>query len=186
MPRPTPALVDLIAPPRAVDGLQIVDTRGVYVTSLGALADCLRIHRGGPNGAELVATKRHYDGGGDRERAGFYANIFVIFRPGGTGRIWRTQGVRVLPFEAARIARALERDTASKPAPNEEPRLAGTGSGNVTQLRAEPVAGGVLLYVRFRHGSRQELVRSRGVEVRTKEREQIAEGLRELARQTGS
>jgi hypothetical protein len=178
MARPTQALINEIAPPREV-GLPVMDTRGVYRIKQADLKEAMRIPRGGPHGAELVATKRFYDGSTGGE-SGYYANVFVVFKMNRS--TWRTQGVRVLPPEAARIARALRRGTASKPPWSEEPRLSGTGSGTVTELRAEPVGAAVLLFVRFRHGSRQELVRSRGVEVRAREREAVAEGLLKLAK----
>lgn len=178
MARPTQALVNEIAPERAV-GLPVLDTRGVYRIKKSDLKGALSLSRGGEHEAALIATKRYYDGSTGGE-SGYYANVFVVFKVGRS--LWRTQGVRVLPPEAARIARALKRGTSSKPPKSEEPRLAGTGSGNVTELRAEPVGAAVLLFVRFRHGARQELVRSRGVEVRAREREAVAEGLLKLGK----
>jgi hypothetical protein len=178
--RPTQDLVNEIAPELPV-GLKVVDTRGVYRIRKSDLKEAMKVSRTGPHEAMIVATKRYYDGGGDPDRKkGYYANVFVVFRSGSA--FYRTQGVRVLPAEAARIARALKRGTSSRPSRNEEPRLAGTGSGTVTELRAEPFGNSVLLYVRFRHGSRQELVRSRGVEVRGLERYVVAEGLLKLAK----
>jgi hypothetical protein len=178
--RPSQALVDTIAPPHPIAGLRVLDTRGVYRIKQADFKDAMRISRTGPDQAQLVATKRHFDGAGDPERSGYYANVFIVFRSGKA--FYRTQGVRVLPAEATRIARALKRGTSSRPSRNEEPRLAGTGSGTVTELRAEPFGDSVLLYVRFRHGSRQELVRSRGVEVRGLERYVVAEGLLKMAK----
>lgn len=183
MARPDQALINNLAPrfemlagPLA---LRVLDTRGVYRIRKSDLKEAMLLPRGGLNEATLVATKRYYDGSTGGE-PGYYANVFIVFRVGRS--IWRTQGTRVLPPEAARIARALRRGTSSRPSKGEEPRLAGTGSGTITELRAEPVGTSILLFVRFRHGARQELVRSRGVEVKAREREAVAEGLLKLAK----
>jgi hypothetical protein len=179
MSRPLPEVVDAVAPPRAV-GLPIIDARGIRRITQADLKNVLRIPRGGEHGAELVATKKYYDGGAVGGPASFYASLFVIFRVGRS--LWRTTGVRILMPEAERIARALQTGAASKPCTSEEPRLAGTGN-SYTELRAEPVRGAVLLFVRYAKAG--GFVRTRGVEVRTTERPVIAAGLREFIKQRG-
>lgn len=186
-------LLDVIAPPRDI-GLPIRDARGARKITQKDLAGTLRIPRFGPDAApwadtsaakyrpELVAAYRHYDGG-TGGTPGYYANIFLTWRVGTA--TWRSGGVRVLPFEADRIARALDRGTGTRPGDVEPERVSGGAQGNTSELRAKALDGGaVLLYVRF-VGQGGRFYRSRGVEVLEGEREAVAEGLRAFARQRG-
>lgn len=177
-------LLDKIAPPREVAGLPIRDARGTRQITQKDLEGGLRIPRrdvANAHHVELVATMRHYDGhtGG---APGYYANIFVVYRIG--TKTWRTGGVRVLPFEAERIARALVRGSNTKPGSDEPERLAGT-LNSTSELRAHALGdGAVLLYVKFA-GQGGRFMRSRGVEVRESERAAIADGLRSFAAMRG-
>lgn len=174
-------VLDVVAPPFDV-GIPIRDARGCRKIKQSDLAGDLRIPRGGPHNAELVAAYRHYDGGlTGGEGAGYYANLFVAWRAG--TQTFRSGGVRILAFEGDRIARALDRGTGTKPGSAEPPRIGGTGA--TTQLRAVALPDdGVLLFVRF-GGQGGTHYRSRGVEVRADERAAIAEGLRAFAKQRG-
>ena len=175
-------LLDKIAPLHAVDELPVRDARGTRPITQKDLTGALRIGRNDVANAhhvELVATMRHYDGGlTDRSAAGYYANVFVAYRIG--TKTWRTGGVRILPFEAERVARAIARGTGTRPGSDEPERLAGT-LNSTSELCAEPLKGGaVLLYVKFA-GQGGRLMRSRGVEIHKGERTAVAEGLKNFA-----
>ena len=172
-------LLDKLAPPHDI-GIPIRDARGVRKITQADLKDALRIARGGPNKAELVAAYRHYDGATGGE-PGYYANVFVAWRSG--TQTFRTGGARILPFEAERIARALDRGTGTKPGDSEPDRIGGTGAA--TQLRAKALDNGsILLFVRF-GGQGGKFYRSRGVEIHEDERATIAEGLRAFGQLRG-
>ncbi len=177
-------LLDELAPPHDIAGLTIRDARGVRKITQKDLAGDLRIPRGGPHQAELIAAYRHYDGSTNSGiGAGYYANIFVAWRSGTS--TWRSGGARVLPFEAERIARALDRGTGTRPGATEPERVSGGVAGTTSQLIAKALGGdAVLLYVRFM-GQGGRHYRSRGVEVHESEREAIAAGLRAFAAQRG-
>ena len=177
-------LLDKLAPPHDVAGLTIRDARGVRKITQKDLAGALRIPRGGTHQAELVAAYRHFDGHTtDGKGAGYYANVFVAWRVGTA--TWRSGGVRILPFEADRIARALDRGTGTRPWCEEPERISGGVAGTTSQLCARPVGNdAVLLYVRF-VGQGGRHYRSRGVEVHEDERAPIASGLRAFAAQRG-
>lgn len=173
-------LLDKIAPLHAVDELPVRDARGTRPITQKDLAGALRIPRrdvANAHHVELVATMRHYDGatGG---APGYYANVFVAYRIG--TKTWRTGGVRILPFEADRIARAVARGTGTRPGGDEPERLAGT-LNSTSELCAEPLKrGAVLLYVKFA-GQGGRFMRSRGVEIHKGERPAVAEGLKNFA-----
>ena len=94
-------------------------------------------------------------------------------------------GARILPFEAERVARALDRGTGTKPAATEPDRISGGSQGTASALCAKAVDDdAVLIYVKF-HGQGGTLYRSRGVEIEANEREAIAEGLRAFAKMRG-
>jgi len=172
-------LLDKYAPPHDI-GIPIRDARGVRKITQADLAGALRLSRGGPHKVELVAAHRYYDGATGGE-PGYYANIFVAWRAG--SQTWRSGGVRILQFEAERIARALSRGTGTKPGEEEDARIGGTGA--VTQLRAKALDNGsVLLFVRF-GGQGGRFYRSRGAEIHDDERGVIANGLREFAKLRG-
>lgn len=176
-------LLDKIAPAHDVAGLPVRDARGVRPILQKDLAGALRIPRrdvANAHHVELVATMRHYDGGlSNGSGAGYYANVFVAFRIG--TKTWRSGGVRILPFEAERIARALARGTATKPGQEEPERVSGGPQETVSALCAKTLASGVmLLYVRF-NGQGGRFMRSRGVEIYKGERTAVAEGLRAFA-----
>ena len=176
-------LLDKLAPPYDVAGLTIRDARGVRKITQKDLAGALRIPRGGTHQAELVAAYRHFDGYTTGKGAGYYANVFVAWRVGTA--TWRSGGVRILPFEADRIARALDRGTGTRPWCEEPERISGGVAGTTSQLCARPVGNdAVLLYVRF-VGQGGRHYRSRGVEVHEDERAPIASGLRAFAAQRG-
>jgi hypothetical protein len=178
----TNALFDKLVPPRAIPGLTIRDARGARRITQKNLLGALRIPRGGPHRAELVAAYRHYDGATNEGKgAGYYANIFVAWRVGTT--TWRSGGVRILPFEAERIARAIERGTGTQPGSEEPERISGGVAGTTSQLLAKAFEGGAVhLYVRF-EGQGGSYYRTRGVEILRHERAAIAEGLRMFAAQ---
>jgi hypothetical protein len=174
-------ILNKLAPPRDV-GLTIRDGRAVRKILQSDLAGDLRIPRGGPHAAELVAAYRHYDGatGG---QPGYYGNIFIAWRNG--TQTWRSGGVRVLPFEAERIARALDRGTGTRPGGEEPERVSGGANGTTSDLCATALDNGsVLLYVKF-HGQGTSRFRSHGVEIHASERAAIADGLRTFARMRG-
>jgi hypothetical protein len=174
-------LLDVLVPPHEVPGLTVRDARGVRKITQKDLAGDLRIPRGGPHQAELVAAYRHYDGATGGEK-GYYANVFVAWRAGTA--TWRSGGVRILAFEANRIARALDRGTGTRPHAEEPERISGGVAGTTSQLIARPLGDSVLLYVRFM-GQGGRHYRSRGVEVHADERGPIAAGLRAFAAQRG-
>jgi hypothetical protein len=175
-------MLNKIAP--AYDVGIAVSTRGRNVRKVTKkdLDGALNIPRrdvAGASHVQLVATMRHYDGGTGGER-GYYSNIFVAWRVG--TQTWRTAGVRVLPFEAERIARALELVTSSSPGSREPDRIGGTGA--TTELHATAMPNGsVLIYVVFEWMGHP--YRSRGVEVKNGERVAIAGGLRSFAGMRG-
>lgn len=174
-------LLDKLEPPVDVGGLTIRDARGARKILQSDLSGALRLPRGGDHKAELVAAYRHYDGatGGT---PGYYANIFLAWRVGTA--TWRSGGVRILPAEAERIARALDRGTGTRPGDAEPERISGGAQGTTSELRAKAVGEGVLLYVKFR-GQGGRWYRSRGVLVGQDERAPVAEGLRAFAKMRG-
>ncbi len=170
-------ILNEIAPPYDVGGLIVRDARGTRQITMADLKGDMRVPRGGPHRVELVAAYRHYDGhtGGE---PGYYANLFLTWRVGTA--VWRTSGVRILPFEAERIAQAVERGTGTRPGGDEPDRIGGTGA--VTELRAAAVGDSVVLFVKFGKGP---YFRSRGVEILASERPMIADGLRSFAKMRG-
>jgi hypothetical protein len=177
-------LLDKLVPPHEIRGLTVRDARGVRKITQKDLAGDLRIPRGGPHQAELVAAYRHYDGSTNNGiGAGYYANVFVAWRAGTA--TWRSGGVRILAFEADRIARALDRGTGTRPWDEEPERISGGVAGTTSKLIAKALGNGaVLLYVKF-VGQGGRHYRSRGVEVLEDERGPIAAGLRAFAAQRG-
>lgn len=170
-------ILDELAPPHDVGGLIVRDARTARRIKQSDLKGDMRLPRGGKHNAELVAAYRHYDGATGGE-AGYYANLFLVWRIG--SQTWRSGGVRILPFEAERIARAVERGTGTRPGGDEPDRVGGTGA--ITELRAAAVGDSVLLFVKFGKGP---YFRSRGVEILASERPAIAEGLRSFAKMRG-
>lgn len=177
-------VLDVVAPPREVPGLPIRDARGVKKILQKDLEGGLVLPRGGPHQSALCAMYRHYDGGlTDGAGAGYYAGLFVVWRAG--SHTYRSGGVRILPFEAERIARALERVTGTRPRGEEPERVSGGPMATTSQLRAEVLDdSAVLLFVRFT-GQGGKFYRSRGVEILDGERAAIAEGLRAFGRLRG-
>ena len=172
-------VLDAVIPPHDV-GIPIRDARGTRRITQADLKGDLRIERGGPHRVELLAAYRHYDGATGGE-PGYYANIYNGWRHG--TQTWRSGGVRILPFEAERIARAVGRGTGTRPGDSEPDRIGGTGAR--TQLRAVALGDdSVLLFVRF-GGQGGTHHRTRGVVSLPNEREVIAAGLREFAKQRG-
>lgn len=183
MSTPPLELLDKLAPPHDV-GTPIRDSRGARRITQKDLAGALRLPRGGLHQAELVATMRHYDGSlTNGAGAGYYCNVFLAWRVGTA--TWRSGGVRILPFEAERIARALDRGTGTRPRAEEPERVSGGAQATTSELCARAMGGGsVLLYVRF-FGQAGKRYRSRGVEVLKGERAAVAEGLRTFAQMRG-
>ena len=172
-------ILDAIAPAYDVGGLVVRDARSARRIKQSDLSGDMRLLRGGPHKVELIAAYRHYDGAlTDGSGAGFYANVFLVWRVG--SQTWRSGGVRILPFEAERIARAVERGTGTRPGGDEPDRIGGTGA--VTELRAVAVGDSVVLFVKFGKGP---YFRSRGVEILANERPMIADGLRSFAKMRG-
>ena len=172
-------ILNEIAPPYDIGGLIVRDARATRRITLADLKGDMRLPRDGKHRVELVAAFRHYDGGlTDGEGSGNYANLFLAWRAGTA--TWRSSGVRILPFEAERIARAVERGTGSRPGGEEPDRIGGTGA--VTELRAAAVGDSVLIFVKFGKGP---YFRSRGVEILASERPTIADGLRSFAKMRG-
>jgi len=174
-------VLDKIAPPRDI-GIPIRDQRGARKIKQADLTGDLRIPRGGKHQVELVAAFRHYDGatGGV---PGYYANVFLAWRHGTA--TWRSGGVRILAFEAERIARALDRGTGTQPSPTEPERISGGPEHTTSELRAKVVDDDtVLLFVVF-EGQGARHYRSRGVEILAEERPVVAEGLRTFAKMRG-
>ena len=166
-------VIDEVAPPHDV-GITIRDGRSVRQIKQSDLKGALRIERGGPHRAALIAAYRHYDGATGGE-PGYYANVFVAWRSG--SKTFRSGGVRILPFESPRIARSLDRGIGSKPGAAEPDRIGGTGA--ITELIGVAIGESVLLFVRF-GGQGGKHYRSRGVEIHENEREIIAKGLRNM------
>lgn len=174
-------ILDKLEPPYDI-GLKIRDSRGARKITQADLSGDLRIPRGGPHDAELVAAYRHYDGGTGGQ-PGYYANIFLSWRVGTA--TWRSGGVRVLPFEAERIAKALDRGTGTRPSSAEPERISGGPMATTSALCAKALDGGsVLLYVKY-NGQGGRKYRTRGVEIHEDERAAVAEGLRTFAKQRG-
>lgn len=177
MKRPDEKIIEAVAPSHDIDQLQIVDP-GIRNVVGAEMKNSLRLPRGGPHEATLVAISRHYDGlnGGE---AGTYLLIYVEFRASGSR--WRTSGTKVRVAEAARAARDIVHGKPSKPGKGEAPRVGGVLALDDSTLRGAPVKGGYLLYVRSR-GRAGSWVRTRGLIVLDVEKTIVAESLKALAK----
>lgn len=178
MIRPDDSIIELVAPSRDIDRLQIADGYTIRNCAHAELRDSLRIPRGGPHDTSLVATRRSYDGSAGGE-PGVYLMAWIEFRCSGSR--WRTVGSKIRQVEAARIARALVTGKASKPGKGEAPRVGGkTEAVAGSELRGAPVPGGYALFVRY-VGRSGAYVRTRGVELLTAECAIVAGLLKQLA-----
>jgi len=183
MEKPTDADIEAVAPSHDVAGLPISDGYSVRNMAPGSQVMALRLFRGGPRSAALVAVNKYYDGSGGG-LAGHYSLLYVEFRIG--GGLWRTAGVKVRAVEATRIAGALLRGVASKPKSSEPDRIGGVAATSTeSELWGAPVTrGGYLVFVR--HTMKSGIFgRTRGVEILKTEKQPIAEMLANLANMTG-
>jgi len=148
MDKPSDTVVESVEPSHNIDELPITDGYSLRRVAHAELHDSLRIPRGGPHDATLIALRKSYDGtsGGI---PGIYVLLYVEFRTA-HGR-WRTAGTKVRAEEAARVARDMSKGKASKPAKNEPSRVGGkeVETGESTLMGA-PVDGGYCLFIRSR------------------------------------
>jgi len=177
MEKPSEAVIETVAPAHDIGGLTIRDP-GIRNVVGAELKNSLRLPRGGPHDATLVAVQKHYDGlsGGE---AGTYLLFYVEFR---TTSRWRTSGTKIRSAEASRVARDLLRGKASKPGKGEAPRIGGHEiARDDSMLCGAPIAGGnYVLYVKSKNKADQ-WVRARGVELLPIEIPFVVKELRALA-----
>ena len=181
MNKPTNETIDAVAPAYDIDGMTLSDGYSVRNVAHAEQRDTLRLPRGGPFSASLVASRKYYDGSGGGE-AGHYALLFVEFQS--VGSRWRTAGVKVRAVEAARVATHMLRGVPSKPGRSEPPRVGGKETPtDGSELRGIAAGKGKTSYLLFvRHELRSGAFgRTRGVEVLGDEKASLAGLLRVLA-----